>query len=1188
MIPRSLAFFIASIGMLAAENLIVNGDFEDAAGDMPKGWSAASYGSQNETAAAASDGAFIRGSISMHLKHANAEKTPGSKGVVILTEKPVSGIQGGSEYTLTFFAKSPSAGGLDAYFYTGAGKKPHFYKMKSFILNGNWTKYTFTAKLMTADDWNDRDLFIRFDLQYGEAYIDGVELSVAAAGGNTAVAPSIQASKYMLVNPGFELGWLGWGPQSYRIMTAPYEEKEIPSAIDTAVKYEGTASLRIEPNGCIGSRRYNVEPGKTYTFSCYAKAEPASGQNRAVRFFVITPTWNISQRAYTVGKDIGTEWKRYSFPVSIPEQGAPFRNTVYIRIDSSDNTVWVDAVQIEKGDMTAYQSGLQAGILTKNELGLFQLAKPEEVSVALASSGGIARDVTVSLVSRDVQSNVLWKKDIPFAATKDELSLKPLMLDNSALGVFETTITVAVPGETPLSVNSWRACVISGAPESAKQNALFGTENTIGGTPAWLEEWNERMANIAGSGFSRVFIWQGTVDDGADPVVLERLKMQLARKKASGKIVMICVGTPRGAKIHHAQPLNDDITETMVNEETALYAAHAGKIAAALTDTVDYYQLLNEPNIWTAHSGSKKGTRFLPAERYQRFIRAGAAAVRAAYPKAKIAANINGIDVNYVDALFAADAAKSIDAFTFHSYRMAPENPSVYDDIKRLRVIIDKYAKGMPLYNDEQYFGMRDMIAHSGEDDRDYYSDTEEEHTGRLLQNYLHHIAADRVPHAQFAVGSTLYRFGMSSPVYFYHAFSGYRFMSQTLFDIKASSALDVNPAVRAFLFERADGVKIVSLNTRMHTVRGGIRNAAADAVYDMNGNRINTPDIPISFIPTYLSFKAGTSADAVLTALKRADLYGFDAPIRLTFDIDGGSLVMNVENCVNKPLTASVTFKKVPNGWQTPAPVTVSALAERATKRFTFPVTEEPIWDREYAVEYTASAGDSILSKRVKLPSMNIPRAAVVIDGDFSDWKNVPSYMLGEDNLSADFSGGKMAHAGPADCSAAFRFAWDDANFYIAVKVTDSVFFTGNGDEGQFWGNDSVQLYFDMQNDDGKFYDANDATYSVGFNKNGVPVAYLDKAPTGRYVGANNVDHGIDDAVKVAWKKTADGYALEMAFPKETLPYMTLKEGSVFAVSLLINDNDGEGRKQGVTLGPKGTEPFGKPVLWKTVRLNK
>ncbi|MBI4979438.1 MAG: carbohydrate binding domain-containing protein [Spirochaetes bacterium] len=1190
-IRHLIAVAVFMLMPLTAGNLIVNGDFEDTANDAPKGWVFAGYGSVNEVSAAGKDGGFIRGTVSLHIKHASLESAPGTKPVVAVTEKRIEHVIGGAEYRLSFYAKSPVAGqSVTVYYYTGAGKKPHFYKLKTFIVSATWTKYVFTQKLMGADDWNDRDLFIRFDVPFGELYIDDVVLEENS--GEAVMAAGAQANaaqrKNILNNPGFELGWLGWGPQSYRTKTAPYEVKEIPSAMDTSIKYEGAASLRIEPNGCIGSMRYAVELGKPYTFSFYAKAEPASGENRAVNFFVITPTWKIMRQPLIVGKDIGPEWKRYSIPVNITEQGAAFRNTVYLRIDSQDNTVWVDAAQLEKGDMTAYEPGVQAGIVSKNERGLFSLGKPEDAAVVL-NTGGIAQAFTVSLTARDAVSNIIWKKDIPFAAAADGFSTIPLRLENKTLGVTEVSAVVtAAAGDAPLSVNKWRYCVIDGSAETTRQNPLFGTENIIGGNPEWLEDFNERMANAAGSGFSRVFIWHGNGEDGADPATLAMLKRQLMRKKAGGKTVMICIGKPKGAKIDPGQKFDEEPSEALVNDEITRFALYAGKLASALTDTVDYYQLLNEPNIWYARSGTKKGLRLMAADRYIRFVAAGSAAVRAAYPKARIAANINGIDLTYSDAFFAAGGAKHIDAFTFHSYRGAPENPAVYEDIRRLRTLVDKYAKGMPIFNDEQYFGVRDMIAHSGEDDRDYYSDTEEEHTGRILQNFLHHAAAN-VPHSQFAVSGTLYRYGMNDPVYFYPAFGGYRFMSQTLYDIVTSSTVDVNPAVRAFLFERRDGTKIVSLNTRMFGVKGGIRKCAADAAFDMNGNRRAADDVPLSFIPSYLSFKPGTSADAVITALKRADFYGFDAPIRASFEVDNGALAMTVENCENRTLDTAVTFLKMPEGWTTPAPIDVKALAARATKRFTIPMSgEEFVWSKDYTIDYRAVVGDSIISKSVRLPSIFAGKRAVTVDGDLSDWKGAAKMLMSEDNLSADFSGGKIQHTGPDDVSASAAAAWDNEYVYIAVKVTDDNHFTGEGEETRFWMHDSVQLYFDMANDAGKTYDGNDASYSVGINKAGAAVAFLDKNPTGRYVGAANADKGIDGDVKTAWQKTASGYIIEMAFPRAALPYLEFREGYVFGFSLLVNDNDGAGRKQGVTLGMKGSEPFGKPYLWKTIKLVK
>ena len=42
----------------------------------------------------------------------------------------------------------------------------------------------------------------------------------------------------------------------------------------------------------------------------------------------------------------------------------------------------------------------------------------------------------------------------------------------------------------------------------------------------------------------------------------------------------------------------------------------------------------------------------------------------------------------------------------------------------------------------------------------------------------------------------------------------------------------------------------------------------------------------------------------------------------------------------------------------------------------------------------------------------------------------------------------------------------------------------------------------------------------------------------------------------------------------------------SVLGLSLLINDDDGAGRKQGLTLGPAGSEPIGRRWLWKRCQL--
>ena len=48
-----------------------------------------------------------------------------------------------------------------------------------------------------------------------------------------------------------------------------------------------------------------------------------------------------------------------------------------------------------------------------------------------------------------------------------------------------------------------------------------------------------------------------------------------------------------------------------------------------------------------------------------------------------------------------------------------------------------------------------------------------------------------------------------------------------------------------------------------------------------------------------------------------------------------------------------------------------------------------------------------------------------------------------------------------------------------------------------------------------------------------------------------------------------------EIFFPSAALPLIRFDEGTRFGFSLLINDNDGNGRKSGLTLAPAGTEPI-------------
>ena len=79
----------------------------------------------------------------------------------------------------------------------------------------------------------------------------------------------------------------------------------------------------------------------------------------------------------------------------------------------------------------------------------------------------------------------------------------------------------------------------------------------------------------------------------------------------------------------------------------------------------------------------------------------------------------------------------------------------------------------------------------------------------------------------------------------------------------------------------------------------------------------------------------------------------------------------------------------------------------------------------------------------------------------------------------------------------------------------------------------------------------------------------------------------GIDSALKLSWERPDEHTLIyHIFFPAATLPYISFREGTSFGFSLLVNDDDGKGRKDGLTLAPKGTEPFRNPHLYKDLVL--
>ena len=103
-----------------------------------------------------------------------------------------------------------------------------------------------------------------------------------------------------------------------------------------------------------------------------------------------------------------------------------------------------------------------------------------------------------------------------------------------------------------------------------------------------------------------------------------------------------------------------------------------------------------------------------------------------------------------------------------------------------------------------------------------------------------------------------------------------------------------------------------------------------------------------------------------------------------------------------------------------------------------------------------------------------------------------------------------------------------------------------------------------------------------------GVSVGDYANVPPVAYAWFNGPDASNVIAIQQAQVQTADGYILEVFFPKELLKELTLEEGAVFGMNVSLSDTDSAATQQKVMLSTSATRiytdprTFGKIILVK------
>ena len=199
-----------------------------------------------------------------------------------------------------------------------------------------------------------------------------------------------------------------------------------------------------------------------------------------------------------------------------------------------------------------------------------------------------------------------------------------------------------------------------------------------------------------------------------------------------------------------------------------------------------------------------------------------------------------------------------------------------------------------------------------------------------------------------------------------------------------------------------------------------------------------------------------------------------------------------------------------------------------------------------------------------------------VELSGDLSHWKKAKPLHI---NTYVDLSSQQLPRKGKKDLDATFYSLWDEDNLYLAFLVKDDVVNQGTQMD-RLWMNDSVQFDIDPENEGIK-------DHNIGFIfglMEDQPVLYRHHVlPT--FFIRDTMKIGQVKEAKIKISKIPGGLFYETAIPWNTaLVPIQLKQGKGFGISVLINDNDGKGRKgylewsSGIG-GQKATDLFGELI---------
>ena len=1011
-----------------------------------------------------------------------------------------------------------------------------------FSLTRTWREYRirgdFPANPKSPFFWS------RIDIAPGEgALIGRVSLNYADA------PQTVRAQgKNLIFNPSFQFGTLGW---QLRADEGQFSELTLlERMLDWKAPRLSGESLILDPDTMLQSRQFPVVPGENYTILLRMK-NAVRGRNALCRAYLFDGQWQGFAGTFR----LTDEYRTYRFSGKARRS---LYNRMYLRVDAVDHPLQLERVQAAAGDETGFEEPeLSFGVLGKNILADTERNAPLDVRVL--TGRGRMRPLELVMEIRDAWGALCRSERFRFAPGADQRQRFTVNPDGRR-GVFHITLKAENRSvHFPYAVLKDLSGLKLAEPPLAGHLAPFVRK--------YDRDLLNRFLAFDQMTYTRFF--------GKEVLDLSRHPRLLEAFRTHHRFNVLCLPGLQDQEAKFA------LAKTLTPELEREFADQVRRTVSAFRGGIQGVELFNEPELWRYRNGPEKNLPTMSPEKVARCYQIARKVIREIDPSIRLLGPVAWRDYGF--RFLEKGGADAIDIYAFHGYCESPSLFHLYGKIMEYRNFLKKrFGREIPIWNTEQYFGIRGsgLPDHDSEVSRHYFKDTELEHAAVCADNLIHHAAAG-ARWSSMVLGYFLHGIPGQPEQMVFDSLGAVNAAQEFLANASRGEEANLGEAVRSFVFPDAQGGVLVTLSAADPAAKGSVTIPDSCRAFDMFGNPISGKTAPVSMTPLYLRVPK-SNWKKILNSLEFRDL-GDPFALRLSM---GGRNLLNVSltNRTNRGEKVELLLTGVPKELELEKKTAVVSLAPGEKRVLAFPIRKsEMLPMKRYDFKIGLRSRFGYATRKSSLSVLFAHRS--------ENGENLPWVELNGTNLSANYHPTEK-WSGPRDLSAKFRTWWNERGFGVDILVNDDHFvFPDNAPAA--WRNDSVQLYFDMKRDatptSGKEEKnmGDDCDYIISLLNGKTPAAYLNNGCDARFIGEANQTRGVDSALRLSCERPSSGTLLyRIFFPAETLPYIAFREGVSFGFSLLVNDDDGKGRKDGLTLAPRGTEPYRNPHLYKDLVL--